>query len=77
MQVAEQAANLLLMSQVCSKVCLHLLLVLVRLIHSLMRFLQEKGKHFAIFRAHNGSLLRRQPELMLFTYQQFSHSSRW
>ena len=39
MQGVEQAADLLLMSQVCSEVRLHLLLVLVHLIHSLMRFL--------------------------------------
>lgn len=38
MQVGEQATDLLLMSQVCSEVRLHLL-VLVHLIHSLMRFL--------------------------------------
>jgi len=43
MQVVEQAADLLLMSQVCSEVCLHLLLVLVHLIHSLMRFLHTSN----------------------------------
>ncbi len=61
MHVVKQAADLLLMSQVCSEMRLHLLLVLVHLIHSLMRFLhtsntpthQDRNAH-AVFQ-HNDS----------------------
>ncbi len=77
MQVVEQAADLLLMSQVCSEVCLHLLLVLVHLIHSLMRFLQGKGKKFCNFLRLQWDTQGVSQEVALPTYQQYSHSSGW
>jgi len=65
MQVVEQAADLLLMSQVCGKVRLHLLLVLVHLMHSLMRFLQisktptyQDGNVYIVFQHTQPEMIR-------------------